>query len=279
MNIEINNVAKADIFVTLFQNLKTFTPTVNVMFTTDKMFIQTMDSAHVSIVELSLPSTWFDVYNIASDVTIGISTILIGKVLSTRDKTQHIHLKFYGSDNDKLYVDFVGSATNIFDRHFEIPLMEMDADIMHIPEIDYQSEFSIPSGTFTTIVNQLQLFGDTMQIDCSEEKIVITALGIDTGKMTVDIPIDDLTSFAIQEGIEIHPSFSLKHIQSISSYSKLAKDIEINMSNDYPLKLQYSLGEENATFAFYLAPKMNDDWLHRTWKHIDKKCNKDNYLV
>lgn len=263
MNIEINNPVKADIFVTLFQNLKTFTNSVNVMFKDDKMFIQTMDSAHVSIIELSLPSTWFDVYEIGSGVTIGLSTVLIAKVLSTRDKTQHIHITSDHVDSDKLYLNFISSETTgkntVFDRHFEISLMEMDTDLMHIPEIDYQAEFSIPSGTFSTIVNQLQLFGDTMQINCSEDKIVLTAFGIDTGKMTVDIPIDDLTSFAIQEDAQVNPSFSLKHIHSISAYSKLAKDIEINISNDYPLKLQYSLGEENATFVFYLAPKIDDD--------------------
>ena len=41
-------------------------------------------------------------------------------------------------------------------------------------------------------------------------------------------------------------------------YSKLAKTVELCMSENYPIRLIYSLGEDNAKFVFYLAPKIAD---------------------
>jgi hypothetical protein len=42
-------------------------------------------------------------------------------------------------------------------------------------------------------------------------------------------------------------------------YSKLAKDIEIKLTRDFPMKITYSLGDENSKLVFYLAPKINDE--------------------
>ena len=46
------------------------------------------------------------------------------------------------------------------------------------------------------------MFGDTMNVECSEDKIQLCSESMDTGKMNVEIPIDDVLSFAIEEDRE-----------------------------------------------------------------------------
>jgi proliferating cell nuclear antigen PCNA len=129
---------------------------------------------------------------------------------------------------------------------------------MNIPEMDYQADFAIPSVNFSTMINQLEMFGGTLQIQCSEDKIIFSSTSSDNGKMAVNIPIDDLSSFAIQEDISLNLSFSLRHLHNVTLYSKLTKNVELNISNNFPVKIKYDLGNE-ARFAFYLAPKIDDD--------------------
>jgi proliferating cell nuclear antigen PCNA len=230
------------------------------MFETDRVFIQAMDSSRVSILELYLPATWFDTYKNTrgASVVLGVNTTILFKVLSTRDKTQSICLKFDEEQSDKLYLEF--SSTNnkaVFDKFFEIPLMDLDEELMSIPQTEHQAEFSLPSSNFASLVSQMKLFGDTMQIECSEEKIELSAISLDVGKMKVNIPIDDLNAFAIEEGGELDLSFSLTHLNSICSYSKLAKEVEIGITANYPLRLIYLLDGAGAKFVFYLAPKID----------------------
>jgi hypothetical protein len=52
-------------------------------------------------------------------------------------------------------------------------------------------------------------------IDCSEEKITLCATSQETGKMMVDINIDDLDEFAINDGETISLSFGLKYLHNI----------------------------------------------------------------
>ena len=75
MNIQINNPVKAEIFAAIFQNMKLFSDSVNIIFDGEKMFIQAIDSGHVAILELNIPAAWFDKYAQTS-MTIGVNSII-----------------------------------------------------------------------------------------------------------------------------------------------------------------------------------------------------------
>jgi proliferating cell nuclear antigen PCNA len=263
MNICICDISKADIFTGLFQHIKAFTEQVNIMFEKERMYIQTMDSAHVSIIEMDLPCSWFDKYEhkSLSVITLGINSTVLYKVLNAREKTQIIDIH-YTNNSDKLLINFTSENKVEFDKHFELPLIDLENELMGIPQIEHQAEFTISSPHFSSIINQLQMFGDTMDIECNEDRIMLNSHSNDNGKMFVEIKIDDLTTFIIDEGGSLNLSFSLKYLHNICLYNKLAREIEIKISDSYPIQVIYDLGGmngENAKIKFYLAPKMQDD--------------------
>ena len=262
MNILINNPQKADVFAGIFQHIKAFTDNVNIMFEKERMYIQSMDNAHILIFEIILPKSWFDKYEFTTDdyVAIGLSTIIFYRILNAKEKTQSIQLVYDPNETDKLSVHFVSDNKTEFDKHFELPLMELESELMEIPPIEYDAEFTIASSNFSNIVNQLKQFGDTMDVECSEEKIVLYSNGKESGKMFVEINIDDLTTFSINEGEKIKLSYSLNYLHNICLYNKIAKHIELKLKDNYPLQAVYILNDdENAKITFYLAPKINDE--------------------
>ena len=258
LQIQINQEAKSDVFSTLFQHIKNMTENINIMFKAEGMYIQAMDNARVSIFEINIPAAWFDEYTNPSPTTIGISSILLFKILNSRDKSQSIQIKFDTEDDqDRLEISMcsLGENSSIFDKHFEVPLIDMETEMMDIPAIEYQAEMSLPSAHFASIVSQLRLFGDTMDIHCSEDKIMLSSTSSDSGKMRVDVGIDELTAFAINEGETLNLAFSLNYIHNMCLYNKLSRDIDIKISTDYPMKIGYQL-IDGATVTFFLAPKM-----------------------
>ena len=259
MEIQLNETTKADIFAAMFQHIKMFGDNVNIHFMKERMHLQVMDSSRISIYEVHLPSSWFDVYTIHnSDITLGINGSFLYKVLNTRDKTQSVTFMFDSSNSDCLCIEFKSNQPAIFDKYFELPLLEIDSDHMQIPEMEYQAEFSLLSITFSTLIEQLRMIGDTLNIVCSEEKIKLSAQSECNGKMNVDIPIDDLNSFAIEENQEMNISFSLAQMHNICLHHKIAKNVDIYLTTNFPIKIVYSLGQE-AKIIFYLAPKIDDN--------------------
>jgi len=262
MNIVINNPQKAEWFASIFQHIKVFSEHVNIMFETERMYVQSMDSARVSIFEITLPSSWFDVYENkrGSTILVGLNSNILFRILNSRDKNQTINIVFDDDIGEKLLVHYTSDSKTEFDKHFEMPIMDIDEEILAIPPFEPQAEFSLASSNFASIVNQMKLFGDTMEIHCSEEKIVLHSHSQDQGKMSVEIKIDDLTSFVIDEGENLKLSFSLTHLHNICLYNKMAKEIMIYLSGSFPVKIVYILGEDDAArLTFYLAPKISDE--------------------
>ena len=258
MNVVIENVQKAEIFCLIFQHIKVFSEHINIMFEPERLYIQSMDSARVSIFEIVLPSRWFDKYTCLTSTNIGVSSQILFKILNTRDRTHKVELACE-SENDRLNIHFTSEDKNTYDKHFEVPLIDIDSEIMAIPETEYQAEFTLSSGHFSALINQLKNFGDTMDIDCSEQNIVLFSKSPDNGKMSVEINIEDLSSFAINEGEKLSLSFSLNALSNICLYNRLSREIEIKISPDYPIKLVYYLGDDESKMVFYLAPKINDN--------------------
>ena len=309
IDILINNIQKAEQFVAIFQHIKVFSESINIMFEEERLFIQSMDASRVSIFEITIPQEWFDKYDVEKNTTIGIHTTMLSSVLNTRDKSQQINI-VYNADDDKLYLHFtknnqalqyaavndgdnagvVASATPEpetkkkakgkkvatnetapapapatapapyveFDRHFELVLIEMESELMAIPEMEYQAEFSISSLKFANLINQLKIFGDRLDIKCTEEKIVLCSTAKEHGNMAVDITISDLSAFAIEENETVNLSFSLRYLQNILLYAKIAREIKIQISKNCPIRVDYEL-TDGAALVFYLAPKINDD--------------------
>jgi proliferating cell nuclear antigen len=257
MDIKITNPVKAELFTSIFQNIKIFTDHISIICKNTGIYVQTMDTSRVSIIELLLPSTWFDKYSYTVDVNIGISSNILYKILNAREKSQNIHIEYNNSSMDKLSIHFVSEEKKHFDKHFEVPLIDLEVEHMEIPEIEYVAEFTIPSGVFSGLINQLKMFGESMDINCSEEKIVLFSNSIDSGKMSVEMKIDDLTSFSINEGEELNLSFSLIYLHNICSFNKLSKEIEIKLCNNYPLSIVYDLSD-GGFMKFFLAPKIDD---------------------
>jgi proliferating cell nuclear antigen len=244
--------------------MKLFTDNINIMFELERMYIQFMDSAKVSVFEIDIPKTWFAEYNVDNAVTIGINSTIIYRVLASREKNQHVRLEFGNSEN--MNIHFTGDEKLTYEKHFEIPTIDLECDIMSIPSIEYQAEFSISSIQFSNMIHQLKMFGDSMDITCSEENIIMSSTTPEQGKMIVEIKIDDLTSFSIDEGETLELSYSLVYLHNICLYNKMAKEIDIKLCRNYPIKLIYilshtSIADDNTVpkITFYLAPKVSDD--------------------
>jgi proliferating cell nuclear antigen PCNA len=147
-------------------------------------------------------------------------------------------------------------VTGEFSKLFKIPLTDYDYDLLQLPSIDYDAEFSINSKKISEITNQMLIFGSDIQIQCSEEKIQLVTHGI-TGEMSVTIPIDDLKEYSITEGEIIDLKYSLTYVSKMCLSSKLSNIVHFFISMDYPMKIKYDLGEDSS-LTFYVAPKISD---------------------
>lgn len=258
MRLSIVTKPKKDIFISLFHVLKNCSSIVSIIFNEDHLYIQGMDKSHICLFDIKILSSWFSSYEFASSDfnKICIDTQILYNVLSINQEHHSIFIH-YDSDPDTINIDLINEQKKgDFDKFFKIPLTELDMELLSIPNVDYDAEFSIPSKKICEIASQLLLFGDTMTVNCSEEKIDLGSSGVN-GEMMVNIPIDDLSEFSISEGENINLSYSLNYIQKMCLTTKLSGEIEFSISNQFPMRIKYDLGEGSHAI-FFIAPKIED---------------------
>lgn len=258
MRLSIVEKGKKDIFISLFQLLKNCTNIINIMFNEGDMYIQGMDKSHVCLFDLKIVSDWFAEYEVEKAQNICVDAGIFHNVLSINQE-QHKIVMYYEEEKDQFNIDLLnknaGKAGD-FDKYFKIPLMELETELLGIPDTEYDAEFSMPAKKIQEITTQLMVFGDIMNIECSEEKITLGSSGVN-GEMNVNIPIDDLSEYSISEGETVAISYSLNYIHKMCLTTKISGEIGFSVSKDYPMKIHYDLGQKSH-LMLYIAPKVCD---------------------
>jgi len=255
MEIVIKNNAKKNVFVQLFQNLKSLCECVSILLNKEKMYIQGMDSASISIFELTLCSDWFDTYEIEKDLVLGVNLNIFAKILNVHKLNQTIQIKMV--NEDLLDISFSGAEKD-FDTEFHMPLINLDQEMLNITEMDYDLEFSMDSKKFKSTIDEISNFGDTVKISFEKEEEILLEINDDVlGNMKVHIDLDDVDECSVSDDENINCSFNLKLLQNISNSSKISRNVELKISSDAPLKCKYSF-DGGSELCYYIAPKLNE---------------------
>ena len=257
MKLSITEKFKKDIFISIFQLLKNCSSIINIQCNQNDIYIQGMDKAHICLFDIKIYAEWFNNYETnENDVSnICVNTHFFHNILSMNQE-HHTIIIHYEDNPDSINIDLINenNTKGEYNKYFKLPLAEMEVELLSVPTIDYDAEFLINAKKMNEITSQLMIFGDIMNIKCTEEKIDLISTGIG-GEMMVNIPIDDLSEYAIAEDENIDLSYSLNYIHKMCITTKLSSEIEFFIHKEYPMKIKYDLGV-NSFVVFYIAPKI-----------------------
>jgi len=274
MKFIVSDKNKKDVFVSIFLVLKNCTSTISCIFEEELLHIQGMDKSHICLFDIKLKKEWFDEYTIPEKKIISFDSNIFYSIISTKSESQSIIFKMETDNEDTLFIDFISNEekeekevkkekktkkkfeTKQFKKSFKLPLTENEYEELNIPSKEYDAEFTLSSNQINDILNQMNNFGSDIIIQCSEENIYLTTNGV-TGEMRVQIPIDDVSSYSIVEGEETILTYSLIYLNKMCITNKLSEEIDFSLSNECPMKIVYSLGEDSL-IAFYMAPKVSE---------------------
>jgi proliferating cell nuclear antigen len=259
MRLTIENKSKIEVFIALFQLLKNWSSHINMHFEKDRLYIQSMDKSHICLADIEIKNKWFSFFDCSGDNKISIDSTHFAILLNYGAKHDKIELKYDDMDSvDKLYINFLNEKEKkgSFDHFFELNLIDVDENNLGIPHVDYDVDFTICSKKLVEVLTELNTFGENLHIKCSETIVELNSHG-DTTKLKVNIPINDLDEYAIAEDEEINISFSLSHLCKMCLSMKLCSTINVSLSSEFPMLLNYNLGDDSKV-SFFIAPKVTD---------------------
>ena len=265
MKITFTNAKKCQQFAAIFANLKAFTENVSIYFKEESVYIQCLDDSHCALFECRLMSKWFKEYDFdpATDMgQIAINVVMLNKVLNTWTDKQELSIEIQ-PDSDKIHISFENGEddTSQFNKYYELSLINLDNQLMAVVDADTLVDMTIDSKLFHSLINQLGIFADTLSMNFGEDDIEFTSSGTD-GTMVAKIKAEDLAEYAMLENSVLKQTYSLRYIQMMCQFNKLAPEMELGFSAEMPMVMKYRVGDNNDTESFvriHLAPKIPDD--------------------
>lgn len=251
-------------FATIFANLKNFTDNVSIYFREDNLYIQCLDDSHCCLFEAQLMRGWFKEYNYdagTDQACVGVNIAMLNKVLTTWNDSQEMSIEIE-PESDKICINYEnGNAiTGQFNKYFELSLIDIESELMDVRLFDTLVDVTIESKVFCSLISQLTIFDDSLTLTFNEENIECVSSGSE-GSMKAMIHVSEVKEYAIPDSTILKQSYSLRYVQMMCQFNKLATEMELGFSATTPMVMKYGIGDNNDAESFvriHLAPKMPD---------------------
>lgn len=233
------------LFCAIVNAVKDLSSEANLDFTTEGMYMQAMDSAHVSLCSLTLREGLFQSYHCAQNISLGVSLKTLSMVL--RGIKGELKLSSIG---DKLHIEvskLEGTAK------YDLTLMDIDSENLGLPDTEYPAICVLPSTTFAKIIRDLSDFSDTCCLHI-ENHLTVSVKG-DAGNVNWKSGDECKCSVSAETpALE----FAIRYLCLFSKAAAVSTKTVLCMAPNLPICLTFPI-EEQGYLKFYLAPKMMDD--------------------
>ena len=166
MKLIISSKGKVAKFIQIFRNLKDICNDVNINVSEDLTRYGIRNgNQNISLFEFRMIPSWFDVYEVEGTDTLGVHCSLLFMVFDCIEEGQHIEiLRKRGSDT--FNVNLAGSG---YEKEFQLATIDIESEMMTIPEIDYDADIKMVSKDFSDLIGQVSKFGQDVKVKCNDK--------------------------------------------------------------------------------------------------------------
>ena len=240
---------QASAFRTVFEVLKDIINDINLVFRPDGLLVVTLDTARVTLVHMFMPAENFEEYTCDRECTAGLNVSNTYKLLKSVTNTDTLTMSI---DDQYLLNIQVENIAKKSCTSFQFRLLDINDEMLSVPEIEMNILTTIPSVDFQRIVRDMHNLGSDIIIQRSRGTLELSCEGGFANQKTVI------------ECVETGPTrtlgnvFSLKYINMFTRATSLCSSVQIMQhatDENMPIVFRYSIANLGE-LKFYLAPKV-----------------------
>jgi proliferating cell nuclear antigen len=246
--------AEGIVFKKLIHAINEFVPTVNLQCCSSGISLQAMTPSHICLIALHLPLEMFAHYHIEKPIVLGLNITSLFKLLKGLCPEDMLTLRV-DAKKEQLILLFESSKRNTM---LGLRLMDLDEEVMGIPDVDYHAIVQLKTEDFQDIVQKISDLDDFVMLTISKAGLSFRIHG-NFGTGSILCTQGERLSVKT-EVPETSASFNLKHLVLFSKAGSLHETILLRMTKDSPLVVEYKLAtplhdKVKGYLRFYLAPK------------------------
>ncbi|CBY07813.1 unnamed protein product [Oikopleura dioica] len=228
--------------------------------TCESFSLQSMDSSHVSLVQVELKSDGFESFRCDKNLALGVNMDTMQKLMKCSVNDDVLTIK--AEDDGDLMTILFESQNGDKTSAYEMKLMDLDIEQLGIPDQDYSCVVKMPSGEFQRICRDLSIIGESVNITIVKSGVDFSAKGdIGSAKihLTESANVDnekDAVTIEVNEPVNL--TFALRYLNFFTKATPLSGQVCLSISPDVPMVVKYEI-EDLGSVKYFLAPKIEDD--------------------
>ncbi|XP_038061632.1 proliferating cell nuclear antigen-like [Patiria miniata] len=246
----------------IIESLKDLFADANFDCSSSGITLQDMDSSHVALCYLKLRSDeeGFEDYRCDRNITLGVNLGLMSKILKCAGNDDVVTLR--AEDEPNILTFIFDSKNSERVSKYDIKLMEIDSELLGIPDTDYSCVVKMPSHEFQRICSNLSQLGDSVTIDCHKEGVDFKVAGEQGSgaiklKQTTSVDKEE-DQVTVQLNEPVTQSFALKFLCAFTKATSLSDTVNLSLTQDTPVVVEYPIAQ-HGYLRFYLAPKIEEE--------------------
>jgi len=252
-------IEHASLFKKILDSIKDLVDNANFDCSPTGITVQAMDSSHVSLVAMLLKKDGFLHYRCDRNISLGINLASLTKVLKCAGNEDKMTIR--AQDNPDTVTFIFESPDDDRVAEFDLKLMNIDSEVLGIPDQEYDAILKISSSHFQKICRDLASIGDTVVIEASKSSVTFQVSGdMGTSKLQLKrgnkVDSEDAMSIDLKEPVSL--IFALRYLNFFTKATALCNTVQLSLSKDVPVVVEYRV-EDMGYIRYYLAPKVDEE--------------------
>ena len=210
------------------------------------------DRAMVAVIDFKMPATMFDKFDVDKEQNIAVNMTNLVSVLKRVAPNEKLEIEL--KDN-KLEIVMKDGST----RKFTVPLLDISQEeIPPINQLQFDARAKIKADVLKNGIDDAEIVSDSIVFEANKEKFDMSASGdISSAELTLEKGNDSLLDLNVTGGV-VRARYPLDYLKKMIKASKLANEISIRWSKDYPLRMDFT-SVDKVSLGFVLAPRVSEE--------------------
>ena len=222
----------------------------------EKLELIAMDPANVAMVAFQLLSSAFTEYKVDKPIEIALNLDSLKQILRRAKPSDHLTIEL-DEEKNKLNIKIKGDST----RTFSLGLVDLGERQHKVPKLVYPVNINTSTYVFDEAVEDMSIFADSVVFSVNKERLIVESESkINNAKVEILNDGETKINWTETENAEnnVKSKYSIEYLKKISKGSKLADNVLVQFSNDYPLKVEFK-AKDKLDLVFILAPRVSEE--------------------
>ncbi len=221
--------------------------------TTEALTFRAMDPSHVALVDLHMPNSSFEKYEVDKPFKFSLRVEDLVKLIGRSDTKDSVEMS--STEEDMIMVRFI----NGYKREFSIHLIESTGGTAPLPKLEFDTKATLTKSILEKVLSDISVVSDQVTIQTTKDRFTFSGKS-DIGKAEIGLEKNDADVLDLQVGAESKATYSIDYLIGIlKALGGVADTVLVEFSTKKPLRLEMKLNDQGGRLTYFLAPRVSSD--------------------